>query len=101
MNKKTLVKLAYLNNISEIIDLLIFSVFVSRETNVSIIEKHVEFLNKLKLPVFPITGNHLKSKYGFSESKELGLTLKKLEKSWIDNDFVIDKNEIKKILNSD
>ena len=50
------------------------------------------------MPVFPITADYLKLKYNFSESKELGLALKKLEKSWIDNDFIIDKNEIKNIL---
>ena len=41
---------------------------------------------------------YLKLKYNFSESKELGLALKKLEQSWIDNDFIIDKKEIKKVL---
>jgi hypothetical protein len=40
----------------------------------------------------------LKVKYNFSESKELGFALKKLEQSWIDNDFIIDKNDIKAIL---
>ena len=41
---------------------------------------------------------NMTKKYVFSESKELGLALKKLEQSWIDNDFIIDKNEIKNIL---
>ena len=34
-----------------------------------------------------------------SENKKLGLALQKLEQSWIDNDFVIDKKKIKRILN--
>ena len=43
----------------------------------------------------------MKLKYNFSESKELGLALKKLEQSWIDNNFIIDKNKIKEILKLD
>ena len=78
--------------------MLVFSIFASEDIDAFIVEKRISFLDKLKLPVFPITANYLKLKYNFSESKELGLALKKLEKTWIDNDFIIDKNEIKNIL---
>jgi len=98
LDEQKLVKLAYLDNTEEIIDLLVFSTFVSEEIDVNTVEKRISFLDKLRLPVFPITANYLKLKYNFSESKELGLALKKLEQSWIDNDFIIDKNEIKNIL---
>ena len=98
LDEQKLVKLAYLDNTAEIIDLLVFSTFVSEEIDVNTVEKRISFLDKLRLPVFPITADYLKLKYNFSESKELGLALKKLEKSWIDNDFIIDKNEIKNIL---
>jgi len=98
LNEKKLVKLAYLYNTAEIIDLLVFSTFVLEEIDVNMVEKRISFLDKLILPVFPITADYLKLKYNFSESKELGLALKKLEQSWIDNDFIIDKNEIKNIL---
>ncbi len=101
LDKQKLIKLAYLNNTAEIIDLLIFFTFVSEEIDVNIVEKHISFLDKLRLPVFPITADYLKLKYNFSESKELGLALKKLEQSWIDNNFIIDKNEIKNILKLD
>ena len=98
LDEQKLVKLAYLDNRAEIIDLLVFSAFVSEEIDVNIVEKCISFLDKLRLPVFPITADYLKLKYIFSESKELGLALKKLEQSWIDNDFIIDKKEIKNIL---
>jgi len=98
INEQKLVKLAYLDNTLAIIDLLVFSIFVSEDIDAFIVEKRISFLDKLKLPVFPITADYLKLKYNFSESKELGLALKKLEKTWIDNDFIIDKNEIKNIL---
>ena len=98
LDEQKLVKLAYLDNTAEIIDLLVFSTFISEGIDVHTVEKRISFLDKLRLPVFPITADYLKLKYNFSESKELGLALKKLEKSWIDNDFIIDKNEIKNIL---
>ena len=98
LDEQKLIKLAYLDNTEEIIDLLVFSAFVSEKIDVNIVAKRISFLDKLKLPVFPITADYLKIKYNFSESKELGLALKKIEQSWIDNDFIIDKNEIKNIL---
>ena len=98
LDEKKLVKLAYLSNTAEIIDLLVFLTFVSKEIDVNTVEKRISFLDKLRLPVFPITADYLKLKYNFSESKELGFALKKLEQSWIDNDFIIDKNDIKTIL---
>ena len=98
LDEKKLVKLAYLGNTAEIIDLLVFLTFVSKEIDVNTVEKRISLLDKLRLPVFPITADYLKVKYNFSESKELGFALKKLEQSWIDNDFIIDKNDIKAIL---
>jgi len=98
LDEKKLVKLAYLDNATEIIDLLVFLTFVSKEIDVNTVEKCISFLDKLRLPFFPITADYLKLKYNFSESKELGFALKKLEQSWIDNDFIIDKNDIKTIL---
>ena len=98
LDEKKLVKLAYLGNAAEIIDLLVFLTFVSKEIDVNTVEKRISFLDKLRLPVFPITADYLKLKYNFSESKELGFALKELEQSWIDNDFIIDKNDIKTIL---
>jgi len=98
LDEQKLVKLAYLDNTEEIIDLLVFSTFVSKEIDFNTVEKCISFLDKLRLPVFPITADYLKLKYNFSESKELGLALKKLEQSWIDNDFIIDKKDIKTIL---
>ena len=98
LDEQKLVKLAYLDNTAEIIDLLVFSTFVSEEIDINKVEKRISFLDKLRLPIFPIKADYLKLKFNFSESKELGLALKKLERSWIDNDFIIDKSEIKNIL---
>ena len=98
LDEQKLVRLAYLNSTAQIIDLLIFSIFISEELDINTLEKRISFLEKLRLPVFPITANYLILKYNFSESKELGSALKKLEQSWIDNDFILDKKDIKTIL---
>ena len=90
-----------MNNTAEIIDWLVFSTFVSEEIDINTVENCISSLDKLRLPVFPIKADYLKLKYNFSESKELGLALKRLEQFWIDNDFIIDKNEIKNILKLD
>ena len=50
------------------------------------------------MPVFPIRADYLKLQYGFSESTELGFALKKLKEFWMNNNFKINKNEIKKLL---
>ena len=50
------------------------------------------------MPIFPIEANYLISQYGFSEGIELGIAIKKLKEFWIDNNFQINKKEIKKIL---
>ena len=101
LDEQKLVKLAYIDNTPEIIDLLVFSTFVSEGIDFNMVEKYISLLDKLRLPVFPITADYLKLKYNFSESKELGLALKKLEQSWIDNNFIIDKKDIKTILKLD
>jgi poly(A) polymerase len=101
LDEQKLVKLAYLENTEKIIDLLVFSTFVSEGIDFNLVEKCISFLDKLKLPVFPITADYLKLKHNFYESKELGLALKKLEQSWMDNNFIIDKKDIKTILKLD
>jgi len=63
LDEKKLVKLAYLGNAAEIIDLLVFLTFVSKEIDVNTVEKRISFLDKLRLPVFPITADYLKLKY--------------------------------------
>ena len=97
-DEKKLLKIAYLNSVQATIDLLIFSVFIEHDADLNSVEKQINFLENSKMPVFPIEANYLKSQYGFSESVELGVALKKLKEFWIDHNFQIDKKEIKKIL---
>ena len=49
------------------------------------------------MPKFPISGEDLKE-YGFEAGTILGKKLKLLEEKWINDNFVIDKKTIKKLL---
>ena len=96
--KKNLIKICYFENKNFVKDLLLFSIF-NFPKKISKIEKLLDYVENVVIPKFPITATFLKEKYKFSESKKLGDALKKLEKKWVDNDFKIDKNNIKYYLN--
>ena len=96
--KKNLIKICYFENKNFVKDLLLFSIF-NFQKKISKIEKLLDYVENVVIPKFPITATFLKEKYKFSESKKLGDALKKLEKKWVDNDFKIDKNNIKYYLN--
>ena len=98
LDEKKILKMAYSNNVQPIIDLLIFSIFTKDSVNIKLVEKKINFLENIKMPIFPIEANYLKTYYGFTEGVELGIVLKKLKEYWIDNNFEIDKKNIKKIL---
>ena len=98
IDKKTILKMNYLNGIQATTDLLIFSTFVEKNLNIKSLEKKIDFLEKNETPKFPIDANYLKLYYGFSESKELGIALEKLKKHWTENNFQINKEKIKIIL---
>ena len=96
--KKNLIKICYFENKNFVKDLLLFSIF-NFPKKIYKIEKLLDYVENVVIPKFPITAMFLKEKFKFSESKKLGDALKKLEKKWVDNDFKIDKNNIKYYLN--
>ena len=97
-SKKNLLKLTYLSDKSSVIGLLIFLIF-NNPTKIFKIENLIEYIKNKSIPKFPINANFLKEEFNFLEGKQLGNALKKLEKQWIDNDFSIDKSNIKSLLN--
>jgi len=99
LNEKQLIKFSYFYSTQEIIDLLIFFIFVEKKIDFNIVEKKIKFLESIQAPIFPIEADFLKSEFGFSQGRELGDALKKLEKYWIDNNFNIEKKQIRNILN--
>ena len=98
LNENELLKLTYSNGKKAVIDLLVFSIFVNHDIDFNLIEKQISFIENSQIPIFPIEADFLKLQYGFSESRELGMALKKLEEFWINNSFQIDKKKVQNIL---
>jgi poly(A) polymerase len=96
-SEQNIKKLMYLSNKDYVRDLLLFSLCINEKVNVNGIEQLLNFVNIYKVPKFPITGDSLKD-YGYETGQILGKKLKSLEKKWIDNDFIMDKEILKKLL---
>ena len=90
-------KQIYFTSIDGVIDLLLFSLCANNRLKNINFEKLINDIKKYKVPKFPISGELLKE-YGYKTGQELGKKLKLLEEDWIKNNFVIDKNLIKKSL---
>ena len=90
-------KLIYFTNKKSVQDTLLFSIHLNKKTDLSNLEKLIDYVNTCKVPKFPISGEDLK-KYGYETGKELGKKLQALEERWIKNNFVIDKDNLKKTL---
>jgi poly(A) polymerase len=88
-------KKIYLLGKNSVIDLLLFSLCLNKFKNINILEL-IKYTQAYKMPKFPISGNYLKEQ-GYHDGILLGEKLKKLEEKWINNNFVIDKNNIKTI----
>ena len=97
-SKKNLLKLTYLSDKSSVVELLIFLIFVNPK-KISNIENLIDYIKEKTIPEFPINAKFLKEEFNFSEGKQLGYALKKLEKQWIDDGFKIDKGNVKSLLN--
>ena len=54
-------------------------------------------INNFQIPHFKYDGNFLLSK-GFSEGKNLGELIKKIEKAWVDNNFHLSDLEVQNLL---
>ena len=67
-------------------DFLNFIFFATKKVNYKNLKKYQLFIQKFKVPIFPISGNHLIRK-GFKQGKRLGKKLESLKKAWIENDF--------------
>ena len=97
MNKKYLIQLCYLNGKKNVIDLLLFLIFIysSKKKKIEDLKNYID--NSL-IPVFPIKADYLIDNFNFTEGKLLGIALKKLENKWINDNFKLNIDEIKDIL---
>jgi len=97
INLKDLWKLFYREGKDTLNDILNYKIFTSKKSEKKIIEL-LEFFKDKDIPVFPIKGEEIMKKFDFSEGKELGEKLRRIENHWIENDFKITEDEIEKIV---
>ena len=95
-SEKNLWKILYRNNKDYLIDLIDFQIFKSKKADNKLLKLKTFFLDKSK-PIFPIKARDLIDNYNYKEGIELGTKLKELENFWLNNDFKISIEEIKKM----
>ncbi len=96
-SEKNIKKIIYSSNKTYAKDLVIFSLCMNKKKNDLNIKKLINYIYTCEIPKFPISGDYLK-KYGYETGQLLGNKLKSLEEKWIENDFMINEEEIKKSL---
>jgi len=75
---------------------LVYNV-VNKKTLSPKTEEILSKINHALIPKFPVTGNDL-LKQGVQSGEKVGEILKKIEKKWIENNFKINHEEIKKLV---
>ena len=96
-NKDNLWKVYYLNNKNYLEDLINFKIFKSKNQNTKLINLKKYFSDKT-CPRFPVKAETLMNNYNLKEGKELGIKLKEIENTWLNNNFKISDDEIKNIV---
>ena len=97
-SEKNIKKMTYFIGKDNVRDLLLFSALINNKINDSNIIKLLDYVNFLKVPKFPLSGDDLK-KFGYESGEIMGKKLKLLEEEWIENNFILDDKTLKKNLN--
>ena len=93
--EKDLIKNVYLNGKNHLIALNLINFSINSKVKLNDFSKTLNKILKIKIPIFPIDGESLKQK-GMKEGQSLGNVLKTLEKEWINNNFKISNEKLKK-----
>jgi len=95
---KNLKKNVYLFGREKLKKIAIFTFLENKKFSLSELLKIIENIHDITIPKFTFNGEKLKKK-GFTEGKEIGIGLKKLEKEWIENDFNLSDQRADSIIN--
>ena len=98
-SEKNFHKLVYYNDKSLVIDLIDFKICVSKKDITKMIKLKNSIIETNK-PIFPIKAKNLIEEYNLKEGKELGTKLKKIEDTWVQNNFKITNQEVNRIINN-
>ena len=96
--RKNLKKNIYLFGKKVLKNLSIISFLDNSKSSVKEIKNALKKIDQIVMPKLPFDGQYLINR-GFSEGKKIGRVLKELEKSWIENDFRLNDDSVKIILN--
>ena len=97
-NEKNLSAINYYYGNKFTIDIIDFKIFFSQKVSLNILNLRNKFVAKPR-PIFPVKAKKLIDTYNLKEGRELGAFLKELELIWIENNFKISDEEIKKVIN--
>jgi tRNA nucleotidyltransferase/poly(A) polymerase len=95
--EKNLKKLIYFLGKEYVQDLLLFSLLLNTKRPNINMDNLIDYVSKTKIPKFPISGDIL-MEYGYDTGVELGKKLKRLKEQWVENNFIIDDQLVKKTL---
>ena len=96
---KNLQKIFYYNGKQSLLDLLYFKIFRSKKIDKRLVD-FIKLFKDMEPPLLPLRAITLMTKYNIPEGKELGSKLKKIEKKWVDNNFIISEKEVQQIVNN-
>ena len=97
--EKNLNKIFYFNGKQSVLDIINFKLFSSKVVDKKLL-KLVKIYKEKIIPTLPIGANLLMSKYQIPEGKSLGIKLKLIEETWVQNSFQISEKQIQKIIKS-
>ena len=97
--EKNLNKIFYSKGKEALMDIIYFKIFRSSKADIELI-KLVEIFENKKIPIMPIKADTLMEKYNISEGRELGIKLKEIEQVWMNNNFYISDEDVKKVMQS-
>jgi len=95
--EKNLNKFFYYNGKQAVIDIINFKIFTLSKVEKKLIKLLEIYKNKV-IPTMPIGANILMTVYNIPEGITLGGKLKKIEETWVNNDFKISDKQIQKII---
>ena len=97
--EKNFNKIFYFNGRQAALDIINFKLFSSKSVEKKLLKLAEVYKEKI-IPTLPIGANVLMSKYKIPEGKLLGVKLKLIEETWVQNSFQITEKQIQKIIKS-
>ena len=97
--EKNFNKTFYFNGRQAALDIINFKLFSSKSVEKKLLKLAEVYKEKI-IPTLPIGANVLMSKYKIPEGKLLGIKLKLIEETWVQNSFQITEKQIQTIIKS-